>query len=179
MRRIRSRADSHTPADASRNEHGGALVFVLLIATALLFIAGSSLQTGLRTRRFATQQMHTKQAFFCAETALDRGRSVVGANRDTWNTVLSGGGVGWHPVVGQCPGAPATYTYSVTIRDNLDDADQGADADGLVIIDVETLQGTVPLATVSAIMQAAQTVVFDDSYDKQYLAGATKDANDS
>lgn len=179
MKRTLSCTDRHDSRHRAHNEHGGALVFVLLIGTALLFIAGSSLQTGLRTRRFATQQMHTKQAFFCAETALDRGRAVVGANRDSWNTVLGGGGVGWHPITGQCPGAPATYTYSVTIRDNLDDANQGADADGLVIIDAEALQGSIPIATVSAIMQAAQTVVFDDSYDEQYLAGATKDANDS
>jgi Tfp pilus assembly protein PilX len=179
MTRKQSRAQRDRAGETARSEHGGALVFVLLIATALLFIAGSSLQTGLRTRRFATQQMHAKQAFFCAETALDRGRAVVGANRDTWNTVLGGGGVGWHPVVGQCPGAPATYTYSVTIRDNLDDADQASDSDGLIIIDAETLQGTTPIATVSAVMQAAQQVVFDDSYNEQYLAGATKDANDS
>ena len=157
-------------------EEGGAIVFVLVIATVALFVAAMSVSTGLGSRRASANAMHARAAFFCAEAALAEGRVVVAQNIDNIDSALADPPVSlpWYPVTGACSGTGASsYTYRVTVHDNADDADPETDLDGQVILNAEVLHAGDPVARVSGIMTAtssSQKMLGD--YAKQDRSGA-------
>jgi hypothetical protein len=159
------RASSKT---IDRRQQGGALVFVLIAMAALLFVAVLSTQIGISDRRSTIRAAHAKNAFACAETALERGRVVVAANWFSRNCALQEPtpSCTWLPIEGDCPG-PGGYTYNVEVRDNVDEfaGDAGVAPDGgfnnpqrdddeTVILDAVVLQGTTPVLQTNALMNA-------------------------
>jgi hypothetical protein len=166
-------------------EAGGALAFVLIVMTALLFIGALSLELGISGRRSSVQNMFGKKAFFCAETGLDRARGLLsGMDISTWNAILAQN----PPLItsGDCTG-PEGFSFQATLRDNVDEFpnppggttpvnDPFHDSDGTVIVDVQTLQGGLPVATVSGLMSRGGSAFFSD-YGHQDRLGATKPGN--
>lgn len=68
-----------------RKEEGGALAFALIAMTAALAIGASAMYVALGSRRIATRGVQAKNAFFCAEMALERVRQVI-QNPVNWGT---------------------------------------------------------------------------------------------
>ncbi|MBW2735074.1 MAG: hypothetical protein JRH20_22055 [Deltaproteobacteria bacterium] len=140
-----------------RSERGGAMPFVLVIGASLMFVAAYSLTVGVSTRRAAGGHLQRKSAFFCAEMGLQAAKNTIIANRATWDTILTTPTtvLPWYPVVGTCAGGAGGYSYSVTIRDNLDDANQGTDSDGSIILDSVAFNGSgAPMASLSNLISA-------------------------
>jgi hypothetical protein len=170
---------------AAEGEGGGALPFVLIVTTALLFVAAMGMQAGLSGRRASVQALHGRNAQLCAEAGLEIARSLL-KDRAVWNSMLSytftGGGAqpANYPITGSCEGL-ADYTYYATIRDNVDekfpaDNNPRADTDGTVIVDSEARQGGLSVAMVSALIQLNDKSVFSD-YSHQDRLGALKTGN--
>lgn len=161
------------------NEAGGALAFVLGIVAVMLLVATLALNVSVSGRSAAARAVQSDVAFACAETALERGKSVVVANTGTWSSVLQGSAVSWYPITGACPGS-GTYTYKVTMRDNVDETatanDPLVDIDNTVIVDAEVYRGAIPVAKVSGLVAASSTSLLSD-YKKQAGAGSRKEGN--
>ncbi len=162
-----------------QGELGGALLFVLIISASVLFVAGAAVYGSIQGRKSSTQRVHAERAFYCAETALERARSVVTANIAQWDLVLAGNKVAWYPVTGTCPGTGG-YTFSVTMRDNADEFTPAvnnpqSDNDLTVIMDAEAQRGGIGLARVSGIVFAASAYARD--YKNQDRLGSRKTGN--
>jgi len=172
MKHRQPRSSGRIPKD---NEQGGALIFVMVIAAVMLFIAGMTISVAVQTRRSAARRLHGKAAFFCAELALERARPLIAANETSWGTALAAGGfASWLPA-DDCPGTGG-YTYQVTIRDNADDTDQTTDADSTIIVDAQVQQAGVAVASISGVVQTGGTTIMA-GYTTQAGQGAQKAGN--
>jgi hypothetical protein len=87
---------------------------------ALLFVAVLSTQIGITDRRSTIRAAHAKNAFACAETALERGRVVVAANWYTRNCGLprraTAGSLAPRPAPGSRSRAPAPAPAATPTR---------------------------------------------------------------
>ena len=181
----RLRKDPQFTARAARRavdrEAGGAVIFVLMITAVALFIASVSVSASLRSRRASSRTLHATQAFYCAETGMARARDVVGSNTGDWNDVLAGSPgtwPAWYPVSGICPD---NYSFVATMRDNVDEMpptpnNPQADADQSVIVDVVAMDGQIPVARISGVVQVAAEQMMRD-YATQDRLGAGKAGN--
>lgn len=135
-----------------RREEGGALAFALIAMTAALAIGASAMYVSLGSRRIATRSVQAKNAFFCAELALERARAVIRdnwADRDTalanlappvWYTTPPMNDTSGTPPGVPCPG-PGGYYYKVTLQDDVDELtttpDGAKDSNERVIVHAE------------------------------------------
>lgn len=169
-----------TPTASSElREHGGALVFALIAIASMLMVAAFGMFVGMGGRRASTQGYMDRAATLCADTALEHGRAIISVNTVDWNTVLAGGSAAWYPITGTCTGT-AGYTYSVTMRDNVDEQlptlnNSAVDNDLTVILDSEAIKGATVMAKVTGIVTATGAVPGDYKYQAQQ--GARKTGN--
>ena len=171
------------PGCERQDEQGGALAFVLIVMTGLLFVGSMSLSMSLGGRRASVNKLHGKRAQACAEVALERARLIAATNRIEWDAVLAPGTTAWYGangITGTCPG-PGEYTYQVTIRDNVDDTgsanDPTSDKDSSIILDAVALKGTMEVAKLSGLINATGTPG-PEEYKGQVGLGARGAYND-
>jgi len=162
-------------------EGGSALAFVLIIMAAMLFVVAISMHVGLGSRRSSLQSQVGKNAFFCAEQALELGRVVFGQNKWEWDAAISGipATPAWYPITGNCTG-PGNYTFQVTARDDMDEAppmadDPNADQNMSVYVDADAMRGGVVRARVTALIRNNVSMMGD--YEHQEGLGGAKTRN--
>jgi len=160
-RRPQSHGKRHSNVNEAR-EDGGALAFTLIAMTAVLAIAASAMYMAVGSQRVAARSYHAKNAFFCAEMALQRARPVIQINWADRNTALAGvNPPAWYtgvPMTGNCSG-PGNYTYTVTIQDDVDEfgaavANPAVDVNNRIFVHAEVFApvSNAPQARISALM---------------------------
>lgn len=170
-----------------RNEHGGAMPFVLVVGASLLFVAAYSMNVGINSRRAAASDLQHRAAAMCAENALATARHTATVNKADWDNVLQGlaSAGGWHPVRESCYGTGGSFYAEVRMRDNNDAANPPlpdnpeVDNDGTIILDAIVYRRGygygVPLTQVSAVVSGTVKTLM--SSHKQWLGDSSKTAN--
>lgn len=125
---------SHTPQNIGRQRRGAILVVAIVVMLVLSLLGAEIVRTLVLTQRHADRLQSQSQAFWLAESALDRARAQLAASGDY-------AGETWQPEVASKENGDAPAASKVTI------AIEGEGADR--VVRVEAIYPDDPLNRVS------------------------------